>query len=291
MSDTPTPTPVTPTSAGPILVSPPAEKLIDELPFQGYGDYTPDQVRALLRRCGVKTGADIETLGCTGASAHGLAIDDITILRLGIAGGGIGLPCFVPPSLFCLAHNTIGGLQEGQKALHEQATPLVSRVLTLQEKGQVAYMEAIRHDARDNVGEQMKAARLALSGFGEPPVGTELIEEEDAPAEQPHPGVPTKFADTLAQSVEHYQARVWRCPEHNQTNWSCRFCLAQAIVEGELTPEFALHQPENDGGAAGHAVFGLTGPELVADVELLDKNGVDKVEVYVLAKTLTRRLA
>ena len=267
----------------PILIGSPTERSIDELPFQGFGEATPDHIRQLLRRCDVKVGGDIETLGCTGAMKHGLALDDVFHLRLGIAGGGIGLPCFVPSSRFCKAHNTIGGLQEGQKPYYEEAVPMVSRELTAKERGTVAYTEAVRHNAKSNVGEQMTAAQLALSGHGELPFGTELIEEDES--------VPQAPLEVETTRVVPLEVAYWKCPEHRQMNWSCRFCLAQAIVDGELVPEFVVHQPEHDTIASlGQAVFGLSGPELVDTIEQLNHAGVDKVEVYVLAKTLTRRL-
>lgn len=259
---------------------PPDERTIVDMPFAG-GRTIVD----MLVECGCRVARDIETLGCTGAYYYGLKIDDIATLRLGLAGGGVGLPCFVPPTRFCLAHNTIGGLQADQQQYYAEAMDSISRALTPKEAGRVAFTESVRREARANVGEQMMAAQRALSGYGEPPHGVEMIDETEA--------VPRPVLSDGVIAVP--SLAVWRCPEHTALNWSCRYCVAQAIVEGELTPEFVLHQPENpnssDSSALGAAAFGLSGPELVDSIMQLDAAGAQEIEVYVLAKTLTRKLA
>lgn len=119
-------------------------------------------VRATLRACGVEKAGDINTLGCTGAAKAKLTIEAIANLRLDLAGSGFGLPCFVPPSRYCLAHNTIGGLQDGQKAHHEEMVESISRELTPEEKGHMVLTEAARHARGD---ERMLDAHGALTGF------------------------------------------------------------------------------------------------------------------------------
>ena len=256
----------------PMTPIPPDERLIAEMPFAG-----GDKVRQALTKCGCRVARDIEALGCTGASHCGLTIEEITELRLGLAGGGVGLPCFVPPNRFCLAHNTIGGLLPDQTAFFPNVTPNISRELTPKEAGRVEFTEAIRRNARSNVGDQMTAAQLALSGYGELPQGAEIVED----------GTPVAVSQEVSVVTP-----IFRCPEHTALNWSCRYCLAQAIVEGDsLTPEFVLHQPEGEEGNAGEALFGLSGPELVDSITQLDAAGAQQIEVYVLAKTLTRKLA
>ena len=37
--------------------------------------------------------------------------------------------------------------------------------------------------------------------------------------------------------------QTWKCDEHTKTDWACRYCVAQAVVEGELTPVVGLVEP------------------------------------------------
>lgn len=259
------------------------ERPIAEMPFEG-----GEETRALLTRCSVSKAFEIEGLGCTGAAGCGLDIVEITDLRLGLGGGGVGLPCFVPPNLFCLAHNTVGGLQREQEQRHPGNVAAISRELTRQEAGQLAFTEAVRHTGKGGAGEQMAAAQGAFSGFGDMPRGVEMVEESASEG-----GLP----DVLAQGLTGARAAIhpFTCFEHPKTNWSCRFCVAQAIVEGELDTTFVVHQPdeeESDGvPIAGEAHFGLSGPELMAEVERRDAAGAKEIEVYVLAATYKRKLS
>lgn len=246
------------------------ERLIADMPLDGGAGTV-----ILLTRCHVTKAYEIEQLGCTGAAGFGLTIADIASLRIGLGGGGVGLPCFVPPDKFCLAHNTVGGLQREQEARHPANVAAISRELTPKEAGQVAFTETVRRTGKGGVGEQMAAAAGALGGFGELPRGTELVEEvSEAPPISLPPGVPTLASYTPS----------FTCPEHTKTNWSCRFCVAQAIVEGELDTLFCVQLP----GQESH--FGISGPELVAEVERFDAAGADEIGVYVLAATYKRKL-
>lgn len=259
---------------------PPDTRPIAEMPFEG-GDAT----RALLTRCGVTEAREIDTLGCTGAAKHGLSIDEIMALRLGLAGGGVGLPCFVGQDRFCLAHNTIGGLQREQLQRYPEQIPAISRELTKKEKGRVAYTEAVRHSPGkgQSVADRIGGAAGALSGYGEMPPGTEIVEDE---------------GDERIENAPFPQAaiapRPFTCPEHAKFVWTCRFCVAQAIAHGdELEPVFAVCGiPENRPFTPiNDASTGITGAELAEEIEAHDKAGAETVHVYALVKTLKRKLA
>ena len=74
------------------------------------------EMRELFAGLGCKTGEDISKVGCTTLFSAGISVEEINKIRLKMAGSGIGLCCFVHPGLYCLGHDTIGGLQEGQEA-------------------------------------------------------------------------------------------------------------------------------------------------------------------------------
>lgn len=260
---------------------PPDDRLIADMPFEG-----EDVARALLQRCQVQFAYDIEALGCTGAHAHGLTIEEITSLRLGLAGGGVGLPCFVGSDRFCLAHNTIGGLQDGQKQRYPEEVTKISRELTPEEKGKVAYTETVRRSGKGSVADQMAAAGGALSGFGELPRGTELVEDTgEAPIALP-PGIPMPALS---------YGKPFVCPEHVKLVWACRFCVAQAIVEGELAPVFGVHFADKATADAAEeeilVMVSLTEEDLEEEIAKADAAGHTTVEVYALVKTLTRKLS
>lgn len=253
-----------------------AARTIEEMPFEG-----GDRARELLHRCGVKVASDIEQLGCTGAAKAGLTVEEIGELRLGIAGGGFGLPCYVDINRFCLAHNTIGGLQEQQVQRYLDYVGMVSRDLTPEEKGRIELIEAARRkDQGKSMVERLGSTGDILRGRTMAD-GFEKDEGDPLAAAQAVPATRLVSADT-----------VWVCPEHRKTNWACRYCAAQLIVEGDLVPSYAIcgipeHRPFTP---LNDASTGITGVELPAEIEAHDKAGAETVLVYVLAKTLTRRL-
>jgi hypothetical protein len=243
------------------------ERPIGEMPFEG-----GDETKALLVRCGIIFAYQIEALGCTGATKFGLSLDEIRALRLGLAGGGVGLPCFVDSAHYCLAHNTIGGLQHEQLARYSAFAETISRPLTKGEAGHVAFTEAVRHSAKasDGVGDRISAAGGMLSGYGEMPRGTEMIEEEEGD-------------DPLPQAAPRSTLALFTCPEHTMLVWTCRFCVASAVANGELEPVFTVYKPT-------HGAEIVVGSELANTIEKLDAAGASEIEIYVLAKTMKRRL-
>lgn len=259
---------------------PPDTRPIADMPFEG-GDAT----RALLTRCGITEAREIEALGCTGATKHGLNLDEIRNLRLGLAGGGVGLPCFVDSNRYCLAHNTIGGLQHEQLQRHPEFVEQISRPLTRKEAGHVAFTEAVRHstDASAGVGDRIASGAGMLNGYGEMPKGTEMVEEEPSSRDELHEQM---MGGTRPPVLP--LGHPFTCPEHTSLVWTCRFCVAHAVANGELEPVFAVHRPE--GEEPGDATLGILGNELVDTIEKLDAAGANEIEIYVLVKTMKRRL-
>ena len=274
---------------------PPDTRSIDEMPF-GSGAADPQStakaVRALLRQCGVTVAHEIETLGCTGASAKGLTTTQIYELRMGLGGGGVGLTCFVPPTRYCLAHSTIGGLQVGQASRFPEEINKISRELSPREKGQVELIEASRRVRGGNLDERLMKTADALSGRDLPP-GVEreeeavdddsehyrqLVEEDRAIRRQPS-RMTAPRASTLTQDGDLIE-NSFVCPEHRSPIWSCRYCVAQMIVEGPLEPVYVASV---DG--AMHAAG--------VDVAMVLQNhaNANAVDVYVLAARYTQKLA
>lgn len=263
---------------------PPDTRSIDEMPF-GSGAADPQavaaHVRAMLRSCGVTVAHEIEELGCTGASAKGLKASEIAELRLGLGGGGVGLPCFVPPTRYCLAHSTIGGLQIGQLGRFPEEIVKISRELMPREKGQVELIEASRRVRGGDLNERLMKTADALAGRDLPP-GVEMgdpgaiVEDDDG-------------EEDLSDIVERNRqiSRGWTCPEHRAPLWSCRYCVAQMIVEGPLEPSY-LVASATDGGT----VFAAKDAGQVEQyVEECDVARSARLTVFVRAADFSRKLA
>lgn len=248
-------------------------------------------VRSFLAACGCVYACDIETLGCTGLAKRCFAqevsntpvttiiVETGTRLRLGLAGGGVGLPCFVPGDRFCLVHNTVGGLQDRQVALHLEFIPMISRELTPQERIQTGLTQKARRlrggertvEAMDLLaGQNQEALDDIVENLADEKRLEELKDEPDEPVPFVRLGEPTR----------------WKCTEHTETNWACRHCLAQAVVEGSLEPSF-VRQVYTD----------ITAPFVVCTADELKQQFVDvdadvqKLIVYVRVASFTRKLA
>ena len=170
-------------------------------------------VREKLAVCGVEVADDIIDIGCTGLAKHGISIEDARRIRLGLGGSGVGLTCFVGPDRYCLVHETIGGLQDGQEQLHAAYVLEVSRDLEPSERSHIAIMENIRRrDAQKPTRDRIMEAASALTNASPDAV----IEEDEEPE-----------ADASKAT-----AADWICPEHGKVYWNCRFCVAALIVNG-----------------------------------------------------------
>jgi hypothetical protein len=232
----------------------------------------------LVGSCKAKTSDDIEALGCTGCAANGLTIENAQFIRLGLAGSGVGLPCFVPPDRFCLVHGVSGGLQDGQSQQYAERVEDISRPLTPAEAGHNKLVSAARrgrteHDTHSMLhGHELPKSWQAMDG-GEGGAEVETFEQ-------------VVEGLRAAGGIEPVRlgAHTWKCDEHTETDWTCRYCLAQAVVEGELTPVVRVAGPMGVGEVMASDVDAKL-------VELNKMGSVDHVEVFVQAAKFTRRLA
>ena len=177
-------------------------------------------IRGYFEQVGVKVGQDIIDLGCTGlvsklretgTLAIAITLNTAQYIRRNMSGSICGLPCYVPRDRFCLVHDTIGGLQAAgnmdgpQAPRHSEALPLMSRELTEDERRTVAGINAkLAADAKEK----------ALADYG-----AEEIEEPSDTAPAPSCPIPQP---------------PFKCPNHEEPDWDCRKCIAQAIVEGPM---------------------------------------------------------
>jgi hypothetical protein len=267
---------------------PPDTRPIDEMPF-GSGASDPravaKAVRETLHRCGVNVAREIEELGCTGASAKGLTTTQIAELRVGLAGGGVGLTCFVPPTRYCLAHSTIGGLQLGQAARFSEEIAKISRDLSPRERGHVELIEASRRVRGGDLNERLLKTTDALSGRDLPP-GVEHAEESDTGFEDDQPF--RQVAEQAPRETVMQAGAGFVCPEHRVPVWSCRYCAAQMIVEGPLEPEYVVDSPHPTGDTEINTV---TPVEMDAHIASCEAADCETITVYVRAATFSRKLA
>jgi hypothetical protein len=279
---------------------PPDNRSIDEMPF---GSGAADQqtvakaVRETLRRCGVAVAHEIEELGCTGASAKGLTPTQISELRMGLAGGGVGLPCFVPPTRYCLAHSTIGGLQVGQATRYSEEISKISRDLSPRERGHVEMVEASRRVRGGNLDERLMKTADALSGRDLPP-GVERADESDTGFEDEQPyrqvveqapraAAPRKpTVDSNGDLIEN----SFTCPEHRTPVWACRYCAAQMVVEGPLEPIYRVQAVDNEGHLNG-APRACAAKDVDDTLAGMEAAGNGRVEAYARVATFSRKLA
>jgi hypothetical protein len=227
-------------------------------------------VLAALGRCGATVAQDIIDLGCTGIAKHGATSLDIRKLRGGLAGSGVGLPCYVGPDRYCLAHETIGGLQDGQAQRYPEQVAAISRELAANERAHVAVIEAAR---RQRGGKGAAAEALTGRRTGEDflqEVGRELTPAEAevdlTPGAVPatSAAVPTPVPASAVPVVHAPGELAFACPDHDATRWDCRYCVAEEIVKGSFQPQFLL----------GHADTGTT--VLVADLTDVDADAVEE---------------
>jgi len=237
-----------------------------------------ERVRDALRVCRVKIADDIKRLGCTGATHYGLSLDDIKFLRMGLAGGGVGLPCFVPPTRYCLAHETTGGLQEGQTPGYANVVESISRELTPEEAAHSKLVtEAQWSETQRGAFEKLRGRKLP-EGWTK---GDDLLAQVDALRAEEGPDIqPIRLGAT---------APLWQCPEHKKTNWQCRYCVAQAVVEGEIEPMFVMYvdHPTGTSGMTEECAGGAVMKEIAEE----DASNSNSVTLYVRVAKFTRKLS
>lgn len=249
----------------------PDSRPLEELVFAGHlpegeREHVATEVRRLLSQCGVSIANDIVLLGCTGLASCGLAEEEMTFVRENMAGSGIGLPCYVDLKHFCRVHNTIGGLQEGQAVQHADFVDAVSRELTDEEKGHVELVES----ARRSKG-RLAGAKDILEGR----VPTRGPETEDEPDGDEEGFVPLK---------------PFECPEHGLIAWHCRFCIAQAIVEGALVPTLLIGVTDDGNSIPADNVSSIV-PEAVNEkIQKYEEDGATTVALFARVAVWRRKL-
>lgn len=267
------------------------------------------RVRGILAMCNVEIVDDINRLGCTGlaeklsGTTYNHSVVEVgAFLRLGLAGCGTGLPCFVPPTRFCLIHNTIGGLQDGQQPLHAECIESVSRDLTAAERVHAGLIDKARHmrgrerdlDAQELLGGR-RPEDLAdvIDGVQGGPDVVSAAEDEVERHVQPPIEVRPRAATPAA-------AEPWKCEEHTITVWSCRHCLAQAIVEGPLEPVFAVEENFSSPGTdvseetsvvADSHLQVCTSHEIDEKIKAAEQNMTTRLRLFACVATFTRKLA
>lgn len=196
------------------------ERTLDEIDFTQDGDPRVSAsrvpVRAILRTAGAEVAQDILDLGCTGLASELSGRDlkwlsDARTVRGGMAGAGFGLPCYVPPTRFCLVHNCIGALEPGQEAKHPEGVELCSRELTVEEAKMAAAMDILTQG-------KPQGEEVAPSPINMPVMAA--------------PGSPIALYDGFV------------CPEHREPVWRCRYCLAAAVISGGYEPSTVLRLAE-----------------------------------------------
>lgn len=233
-------------------------------------------VREKLSMCGVEIADDIIDVGCTGLAKQGISIEDAKRIRLGLGGSGVGLTCFVGPDRYCLVHETVGGLQDGQQQLHPAYVLEVSRDLEPGERDHVAVIENIRRrDPQKPTRDRIMEAASALTNASPDAV----IEDDEEPEAEASPSEPASTAD--------------RCPEHGKVYWNCRFCVAALIVNGGFDLDSYVVDPDPE-EAPDEAAPPPYDPPMetcsAADVKYRAGNTDTDFDVYVRVAKFRRRL-
>jgi len=241
-----------------------------------------DRIRALLDEAHCLTAQDVIDLGCTGFFASGLKPDEIKLLRQGLT--GVGLPCYVPLDRYCLIHETIGGLQKGQRAMWQAHVDAISRELQPTERGHIAVVEAVSQidgeDRAKKARDVLSGRKSAIAKLGEYS-GDDIVLDEgsDTSFSVPPPVVQAQPAAEVCPVPAD-----WKCPEHAEVIWACRYCVAQEIVKGAFLPDFVV---VGDDGEFEQIKDGNVEEQLAK----FDAVGAAKVAVFVRAATFSRKLS
>jgi hypothetical protein len=224
------------------------------------------QVRSSLARAGVVVADDIDRRGCTGLIARGLTMEEARFVRANIGGCGHALPCFVGIDRFCLVHDVVGGLQDNQAPLFPEHAAEISRDLTDEERAKVALVERARRVDDPNPLSRALKTRDLLAG-------REGLE-------------PTLPGNTFVAD-----ASLWRCPNHTEADWSCRFCLAAEIVAGPFEPSLLIVPAFFDNKTTTDNLEPVRPSEVAERLDLFNKEEAHAVGLFVQAARFTRKLA
>lgn len=242
------------------------ERPIESMTFAGHlpegeeRDARASQLRQTFLQAGCKIPNDIALLGDTGLYGHLLrrganhdaAIGSAKYVRENMAGAGVGLTCFVGPDRFCLVHNIVGALQDGQTQQHAEHVEAISRPLTDKERGYVEYIESVRRITdRTGQGRIIKAID-ALQGKRMP---EGVVRDGDANGSTlTESGEATPLNDLALAALVAPAPEPWTCPEHGKTVWACRLCIASEIARGEFAPPLLFQSGQSHVAWAGQPI-------------------------------------
>lgn len=225
------------------------------------------EVRSIFADAACRTDEDVINCGCTGLVSRLIeyfnlpgekAVEQATIVRANMEGSGFGLPCYVPERYFCLVHNTVGGLQKGQAQKYASAVSTCSRELHSDEHLHASAVQAAINQ---------EGLKEAQSRFGMEQIEEALIETEpEAASSTPE----SSLGGFLRQSPLGGSL----CPNHSETVWTCRYCLAQLILNGQGTPDVRMKREM----VSDRIVEGTLSPG--AEIDLRDP-AVRSIEVFV----------
>jgi hypothetical protein len=265
-----------------------------------------ERVRTLLARAGVVIGDDIDSLGCTGlceafirgAPGQGWSpeaiivadegIRDARFVRAHMDGSGHGLPCFVGPDRFCFIHEVVGALQPGQESRHPKMARIISRELTPEERNGVDLVDnARRVFDRDLNTRLFKTVQVLLDEArrGVPPPANDNANSNGQAAET------TTGVVVPELGIVNDAPPPFTCSEHAKPFWRCRLCVAEALVKGDLEPQFLII-PTDDGAHANmDDIVEIAAGEIDGRVEEWNDQGVTAVGLFVKVAAWKRRLA
>lgn len=249
------------------------------------------KLKKLFSICGINTRDDIEKLGCTGAASFGVDHIDIKFFRLALAGSGVGLPCYVPETRYCLVHEVSGGLQKGQQQQYIDFVDKVARELTPEEIAHDKLVSAARKSEKEHGAHSLLHGHTLPRGWEE---AEEVDGVEGGAQMESIPEIAEKiraeggFSPVLIGSGE--EAAPWKCGEHDKTDWACRYCVAQSVVEGALVPDYVVSVIGGEASAPPGPSH-LAGGDVDGFVEQMEESRMSRVIVYACVATFTRRLS
>lgn len=254
---------------------------------------------ALAKKCGFSLFGSSSARYDDGKTADRASpiVDIVRFLRMGLGGSGIGLPCYVPADRYCCAHEVSGGLQDGQAQYYPDEVNVISRELFPEERAQMELTDHAKR-AEEREAADVLAGRKLPEGWLRDSTCTCVQKLANCPkcktgvyalVAASQDLLEAGLADAQAGRVAPVSASVlqsWECPEHKETMWACRYCVAHAIVEGDLVPTLAVRP-----AVGGFTKAGVSAREAMEEVAYLDMAGAARVDLYVLAATFTRKLA
>ena len=109
------------------------------------------------------------------------------------------------------------------------------------------------------------------------PEGMDFVDDEDD--------------EESARPVSTGKSAPWKCEEHIETHWGCRFCIAAAIVEGSFDVQLLLAPVEEEDNMAvlDDSVAPTDHADLLAKIESLDEQGATAAAVFVKVAVWRRK--